>query len=239
MSGWDEARARCRIASTIGRRASKRPLSGRLLSGTISNQQRRLLKASAPNRTSKLKVVVAEGNSDVLLSAQQFLVRAFEGVFGSRGGTLGDQALESTFGLALGAPAPLGHGSRIAGRPRPVALVSWAPLHRCCDLSSHPFDLDIGAYQGSQNQRPACSKATDPGRVLRRGRGSSRRRRRQARRRQSNHRRPSRARADRPPRSPMPGGGGTSSVRSAISATSSASAGWRVKPAASSRSGAS
>jgi hypothetical protein len=76
--------------------------------------------------------VVAEGNPDVLLSAQQLLVGAVEGVFGSGGGALGDEALDSTFGLALGAPA-LGHGSRIDGRLRPVALVlGYAPLHGRC-----------------------------------------------------------------------------------------------------------
>jgi hypothetical protein len=60
----------------------------------ISDQQRRLLRQALPTGRLKPKVVVAEGNPDVLLGAQQFLVRAFEGVFGSRGGTLGDQALE-------------------------------------------------------------------------------------------------------------------------------------------------
>jgi hypothetical protein len=63
------------------------------------------------------------------LSAQQLLVGAVESVLGSGSGALGDQALEPTFGLALGAPV-LGHDSRIEGRPSPVALLlGCAPLH--------------------------------------------------------------------------------------------------------------
>ena len=96
--------------------------------GMISDQKRGPLRQTLPTRRLEPEVVVAEGNPDVLLSAQQFLVGTVEGVFGSGGGALGDQAFESTRGLALGAPA-LGHGSLIEGRPRPVDLVGRAPLH--------------------------------------------------------------------------------------------------------------
>ena len=99
--------------------------------GMISDQKRGLLRQTLPTGRLKPEVVVAEGNPDGLLSAQQLLVGTVEGVFGGGGGALGDQALDQTR-LALGAPA-LGHGRRIGGRLRPVALVlGRAPRHDRC-----------------------------------------------------------------------------------------------------------
>jgi hypothetical protein len=60
----------------------------------ISDQKRGLLRQTLPAGRLKPEVVVAEGNPDVLLSDQQFLVGTVEGVFGSGGGALGDQALD-------------------------------------------------------------------------------------------------------------------------------------------------
>jgi hypothetical protein len=71
----------------------------------ISDQKRGLLGQPLPTGGLEPEVVVAEGNPDVLLSAQQILVGAFEGVLGRAGDAPGDQALDCTLGSARGAPA--------------------------------------------------------------------------------------------------------------------------------------
>src|ERR1035438_2972544 len=87
----------------------------------ISDQQRGLLGQSLPTGRLEPEVVLVDGIPDRHLSAHQSLVGAFEGMFGSGRDTLGDQALDSAWGLALGAPG-LGRGTRLERRPA-AALV--------------------------------------------------------------------------------------------------------------------
>ena len=82
----------------------------------VSDQQRRLLGQSLPTGRLEPEVVLAQDIPDRFLGAHQCLVGAIEGVFGSGGDTLADQAFDVTLGLARGAPG-LGHHSRLEGRP--------------------------------------------------------------------------------------------------------------------------
>src|SRR5450755_3340412 len=98
----------------------------------ISDQQRGLRGQSLPTGGLEPEVVLAESIPHRLLSAHQCLVGAIEGVFGSGGDPLADQALNPTRGPALGGLG-FGYGSRVEGRPAVVRLLlrsAWLLGHR-------------------------------------------------------------------------------------------------------------
>ena len=108
-------------------------------SGMISDQQRGLLGQSVPTGRLQPEVELVQGIPDRLLSTHQRLVGTVEGVFGGRGDSLGDEALDRTLGLAP-------RGSALAGLAVAVGSSAGRPLPLCggARCFTGGVDVDIG-----------------------------------------------------------------------------------------------
>src|SRR5664279_5720623 len=103
----------------------------------IADQQRGLLGQSLPAGGLKPEVVLAQDIPDRLLSPQEPLVGAFQGVFGSGGDTLADQAFDPTFGAAIATPR-LSHRTRLEDRAAVILGRSRCAGWRTVELNPIP-----------------------------------------------------------------------------------------------------